>query len=303
MSVAAANLAGIVLALLTATAFAVYYLCVRLGTDDGEVIDMMLISLITNVAIMIPLVAVVHGIPQITWISVLAFAAAGLTGSFLARLLIITSVEAIGASRTAPVVSSNVFFASLLAILLFGERLTLYHLIGIVLIVAGVAAITWETAQESDPTANLRELGPSLALPIIGAMVIGVEPIFITIGLDGGMGVLPGVAIKAIAATIGFLLYLRYYGALRSDILQVSHNTKWYVGAGVTSTIGIVAVFAALEVAPVVLVVPLVQISPLIVVVLSAIFLPRRLERVTWQLVAGAIVVVVGAILVSVFAG
>lgn len=46
-------------------------------------------------------------------------------------------------------------------------------------------------------------------------------------------------------------------------------------------------------------VVPIIQASPLVVIALSAVFLPKRLERVTWRLVVAATVVVTGATLVS----
>ena len=295
------HVVGVALATITAAAFAVYYLCVRLGTDRGRVLDVMLVSLLTNVVLIVPLVGIVHGVPTITLQSFLAFVAAGLSGSLLARITLIKSVQTIGASRTSPIAASNVFFASLIAIILFDERLTALHVLGIVLVVAGVAVITWETSHDVDPGASLRERRSALILPIVGAILLGFEPIFITLGLSGGTAVLPGVAIKAVAATVGFVLYLKLRTGLPAELLRWSSHTKWYVGAGLTSTIGIVTFFAALEVAPVVLVVPLVQTSPLLVVVLSALLLPTHLERVTARLVAGALVVVAGAMLVSIF--
>ncbi len=297
----AIDIVGVTLATVAAFTFALYYLCVRLATDTGRVHDVMLISLVVNVILIVPLVAIFHGIPTVTVQSFLAFVGAGFVGSLMARLVVIKSVEAIGASRTSPIVASNVFFASLLAIILFDEQLTPQHLVGIVLIVVGVAAITWETAHEDQPGASIRDLGPSLFLPVLGAILLGFEPILVTLGLQGGTAILPGVAIKATAATLGFVLYLRYYDALDMEMFNWSGNMKWYIGAGVTSATGIVALFAALETSPVVLVIPLIQTSPLMVVVLSALFLPSRLERVTWPLVLGAIVVVIGATLVSLF--
>lgn len=296
-----ANLAGVVLATITAFTFAVYYLCVRLGTDNGDVLDVMLISLVTNVVMFVPLVTIIHGIPEITTVSLLAFVAAGLTGSLFARLVIMQSVKTIGASRTSPIVASNVFVASMLAIILFDEQLTIMHIIGIVFIVGGVAAITYETAHSADPDASVREFGASIILPVLGAFLLGFEPIFVTIGLDAGAGVLPGVTIKAIAATIGFLGYMWLTGTLKPERFKWGPNMHWYLGAGVTSGIGIVTLFAALETAPVVIVIPLIQTSPLIVVVLSMLFLPKRLEKITLRLVLGAVVVVIGATLVSVF--
>lgn len=293
--------AGIGLASLAAFASALYFLCVRLGTDNGRVLDVVLVSLIVNVILIVPLVGVIYGIPHVTVGSILAFAGAGLAGSFLARLLMTESIDAIGASRTAPVVASNVLFASLLAVLIFGEQISTLHLLGIVCIVAGVAAITWEMSRDSHAPDSLRDLGLTLMLPIGAAVLIGVEPILVTIGLNEGTAVLPGVAIKGVAATTGFVSYLIITRALDRGMIRWSQNSKWYVGAGVTSTVAITAYFAALSVAPVVIVVPLIQTAPLLVLVLSALFLPQRLERVTGRLVAGATIVVIGATLVSLF--
>lgn len=291
---------GIALSVAAALAFAGQYLCVRLGTDRGSVTDAMLISLLCNVALVGPAAVLVH-YPEypFTRLSALSFAAAGLSGSLLARVCMFKSVETIGASRTSPVVSANVFFATLLAIAFLDETLTLAHLVGIVLVVVGVAVISWETATGADPGRPLREVGVSLLLPISAAAFIGLEPIFVSIGLAAGTPLLPGFAIKATVATIGFVAYLRLSGARATASLRRSPELKWYLGAGLTSTVGIGTYFAALEVAPVVVVVPLLQTSPLLVVVLSALFLPRRLERVTWRLVAAAVVVVLGATVVS----
>ena len=291
---------GVGLATAAAVIFAVQYLFVRLATDGGSITDIMLVSLLTNVVVMVPLTLLIHGVPRLSTIAVLSFVAAGISGSLLARLCMFKSVEAIGASRTSPVVASNVFFATILAIVVFGERLTLSHFFGIVLIVVGVAAISWETAHDADPDVSIRELGLSLALPLLAALFIGFEPIFVAYGLATGSPVLPGVAIKALAATIGFVAYLALTNGFRVGMLRWGPYMKWYLGAGLTSTAGIAAYFSALEIAPVVLVVPLLQTSPLVVVVLSALFLPERLERVTWRLVASSAVVVVGAMLVSV---
>lgn len=301
MELAVTHLAGVALALFVAFTFALYYLCVRLGTVDGRVYDLMLVTLVTNLVMYIPAVAVFHGIPTLTWRAVAAFAAAGVAGSLLARLVVIQSVKAIGASRTSPIVAANVFIASLLAIIFFDEQLTVMHLIGIVLIVAGIAVITFETARGSSPDASVREVGAMLVLPILGALLIGFEPIFITLGLQEGVGVLPGVAIKATAATLGFVGYLAAIGELHTRRFTFDRTMGWFVGAGVTSGIGIIGLFAALEIAPVVIVIPILQTSPLIVVVLSMLFLPRRLELVTLRLIIAALVVVIGATLVSVF--
>lgn len=299
MPVELPNVLGVVLALTASACFAGQYLCVRLGTDRGNVMDIVLLTLLTNVAIVVPLTFAIHGTPSFSPQAVLWFCLAGLSGSLLARLSMFKSVQVIGASRTAPVVAANVFFATMLAMLLFDERLTLWHAIGIVLIVVGVAVVSWEAAQD-DPDRSLRELGVSLLLPLVAALFLGFEPIFVTLGLETGTPVLPGFVLMASAATAGFLGYRLLFDRIDPGLFGWSPEMKWYLGAGVASTLGIISLFSGLAVAPVVIVVPLLQTSPLLVLILSAAFLPARLERVTWPLVLAALVVVLGAAIVSV---
>lgn len=300
MVLAPTALLGVALSTLGALAFAGYFICIRLGTTDGRLLDMLVISLVTNVILVVPIAAIVVGTPDVPLDAIAAFALVGVVGSFLARIITFESVRTIGASRTAPIVAANVFVASFLAWLFFGERLTVAHLAGIVLIVGGIAVVSYETARGSDPDASLRELGRSLTLPLLAAVLIGLEPVLVSYGLGAGGDVLTGVATSALAGTITVVLYLGGTGRLAGSMFVPTRSTKWYVGAGVASTSGFLAYFAALEVAPVVIVVPLLQTTPLFVALLSAVFLPAHLERVSWRLVTAAGVVVIGAAIVSI---
>lgn len=300
MVLAPTALAGVLLSTAAALAFAAYFISIRLGMTEGRILDMLVVSLLTNVAIIVPIVAVVVGVPAIPLEAALAFLAVGVIGSFIARVVTFESVRRIGASRTSPIVAANVFVASFLAAILFEEVLTALHAVGIVLIVAGIAVVSWETARDGDPDASLGELGRALALPLLAATLIGLEPILVAYGLSAGGDVLTGVALSAVGGTASVGLYLGATGRLSRSLVRRSASTKWYVGAGAASTTGFLAYFSALEVAPVVIVVPLLQTTPLWVAAVSAVFLPSRLERVTWRLVAAAVVVVIGAAIVSV---
>ena len=292
---------GVLFAIVGAVGFAGQFLCIRLGTVDGEVSDAVLVVLGCNVVLVAPPVLVLYEPPYtalFTPTSFAAFAAAGIAGMFVARLLMFKSIEEIGASLTSPVIASNVLFATIFAVVFLDERLTAIHFLGIVLIVGGLAVISWETAASSRAEQSIRETGTTLLFPLGAAICIGIEPIFVSIGLVEGTAILPGIVVMAGVATIGFVGYLAWAGSLRRIPLRRA-STAWYVGAGVSTTIAFLAYFAALEVAPVVLVMPLLQLTPLLVVVLSLLLLPRRLEHVTWRVGASALVIVVGATFVS----
>lgn len=296
------SLLGVLLASVAAVGFAGQYLCIRLGTDDGDVTDAVLVVLCCNVALLAPAVALLHAPPYtalFTPLSAVSFAAAGLVGMFVARVLMFTSIKALGASLTSPVVASNALFATVFAVVFLEERLTASHLAGIVLIVAGIAVVSWETAAASDADRSRRETMTMLTVPLAAAVCIGIEPIFVSTGLAEGTPILPGLLVMASAATAGFVGYAAWTGTLRTVSVREA-STGWYVAGGLSTTVGFVAYFAALSVAPVVLVMPLLQLTPLLVVALSVCFLPQRLERITWRVTGSAVVVVVGATIVSV---
>lgn len=294
-----AALLGAFLAVVAAVGWATQYVFVRLATDEGSTADAVLVAMACNAALILPPAVVLYGFAPLTPLATAVFVAAGIAGSLFGRLCQFASIEAIGASRSAPVISSTALFAAALAIAFLGERLTLPHLVGILLVVVGVAYISWETANDPDDPRPLREVGASLALPLLAAFFFGLEPILVSYGLSIGAPLLPGLGVNALAALVGFLAYRRWRRTVPGWTDLRGPSFRWYVAAGVASTLALLAYFGALELAPVVVVVPIVQVAPLVVLVLTWFFLPRRLERVTWRLATAAAVVVCGAIVVS----
>ena len=293
------SLVGLSLAVLAAVLLAVQNLLIRVATDGGDVGDAVVVMMGVNRLLVVP-VAVVRHHPAygLSPVAVGAFAAAGITGLVLGRLCLFAGIETIGASRTTPILSASTLVAAVLAVLLFSESLTPPHVVGIALIVAGIAVISWVTAADSRSTASPRSVGVSLLFPIAAAAFTGIEPILVRIGLDAGTPILAGLAVMMTTAFAGYTGYRRLRRIPFPTLVRNPH-ARWYVGAGVASTVGLLAYFGALASAPVVIVVPITHTAPLIVIALSALFLPNHLERVTWPLVAAAFVVVVGASLVT----
>lgn len=291
---------GIALSALAAVVWAVGNILIRIGTERGDVGDATVVVMGVNLALVVP-PAIVISYPAygLSWPAVGAFAAAGVTGLVLGRLALFAGIQSIGASRTTPIVSSSTLVSAGLAVWLLDESVTVGHAVGIVLIVGGVAVISWVTATDADRDESIREVGASLAFPLAAAAFLGLEPVLVRVGLDEGTPIPVGLAVMMTAAFASYVAYRRLRGWVIAPP-RTDPNLRWYVGAGLASAIGLVVYFAALEAAPVVIVVPIIQTSPLLVIALSAVLLPRRLERVTWRLVAGAIVVVIGATLVSV---
>ena len=290
------------LALGAAIASACQSLFVRIGTDEGNATDALLVVMGVNLVVLLPAILVFYypdyGLTSKSWIS---FLIAGLLGTLFGRLLFYTSIERIGASRTAPIVASWALIGTVLGVVVLGETLSVVHLAGIILVVGGVAGIAWETSQENPQNLSKKELVRGLLIPFGAALVIGAEPIFANIGFTEGTPAPVGLGIKTVFATLGFFLYMWWRRALPSRELLRSSMMRWFIVAGVANTLFLVGYYVALEIAPVNVVAPILVTNTLFVVILSAVFMPQRLEAVTWRLGAAASVVVVGVLLITAF--
>lgn len=292
-------LLGTILATTAALMFAFQYLFVRLGTRQGSVTDVVFVSLLSNVVILVPPTVMLYDLSAMSTRAILAFAAAGLSGSLFARICMFSSIRRIGANRTSPIVSANALFATILAVLVLDETLTALHLVGVVLIVAGIAVISYQTEASMSLSVSRGELAVLMAIPILAALFLGFEPIFVSIALADGGSLVPGTAIVVTTAFVGFAAYTAATSGLPSPSVVREPYAKWYLGAGVATTFGLLAAFSALETAPVVIAVPLIQTSPLLVVALSALLLSPDLEEVTPLIVVSTAMIIVGATVVS----
>jgi DME family drug/metabolite transporter len=298
------HLIAVALAIGAAISNAIMQLCVRLGTERGKSSHAVLIVMSINMIVLLPIVAIVY-YPnyQLTSTSWIAFIGAGLFGTLLGRAFMYTSISKIGASRTAPIVATQALIATLLGVVILDEELTGTHAAGIVLIVIGVGVIAWETSHDNPGNLSQKQLLIGLLIPFGAALAYGAEPIYANYGFEEGTPAPVGLSVKTVAATLGFTLYLRWRKALPDFTTIERGNLRWFVLAGIANTLFLVGYYLGLEIAPVSVIVPIHITSTLFVVILSMIFMPRRLEQVTWQLAAASTVVVVGVVIITATGG
>ncbi|MFB6220923.1 MAG: DMT family transporter [Halolamina sp.] len=294
-----AALLGIGVALLGALSWAANYLLIRLGMEQQRPTDVVLVAVLCQAGVVVPVALVAHHSEYgLTATTLLIFTAAGLASGVLGRVCQYESTNRIGASRTSPIVASAGLVSTGLAVLLLGEGVTPSHLLGILLVVVGTAATSWETASQRQ-SATRREVGVALALPMGAAVLYGIEPVLVKLGLERGTPPLVGLAVMAVAAAVAFFGYRSTVGPVHLSESFSGVGGRYSVGAGVLSAFAYLAYITSLSMAPVVIVLPIFQTTPLLVAGLSLVFMPRHLERVSWRLAASATVVVVGATLVS----
>ncbi|MGM0605404.1 MAG: DMT family transporter [Halobacteriota archaeon] len=288
---------GVLLAIAAACFLAGQALAIRVATKHGSAADVLLVVMIVNLVVLAPLAAYFDPYPTLSPRSIASFAAAGVVGTMLGRILFYSGIKRIGASRAEPIKASMPLHATVFAVVFLDEFVTPGQFAGVVLVVGGLALITWDGSTAAVAGRETPWFG--LALPLGAAILFALEPIFATIGLREGTGVLVGLTIKSAAAVVVFVTYLAWSRSLPNLREIPIAELRWYVLAGVLSTSFLLAYYAGLSVSRVGIVVPIMQTSPLIVLGFAAIFL-RESEQVTIRLLLAVLVVVLGAIVVTV---
>lgn len=287
---------GVGLAIIAACCLAGQALTIRLASQAGRTLDILLTVMLINALVFVPLVLIIEPTPLVTLRGILAFAGAGIVGTLLGRAFFYAGIKQIGASRAEPIKASMPLHAAILAVIVLGEPMTIGQFAGVVLIVVGIAAISFEGAS-TNRVSDEPLPWTGFLLPLAGAFFFGLEPIFASVGFAEGMSVVTGLTIKSVVPLILFSSFLLFRGQFPRYQEIPSESARWYVLAGVASVGFLLAYYSGLHVSRVGIIVPIMQTSPLLVAAISAIYL-QDIERVTFRLLAASGIVVVGAILI-----
>ena len=217
------------------------------------------------------------------------FALAGLVGTVGGRLLRFISIEQVGASIAAALTNLNPLFASGLAILLLGERVTAP-------IVAGTAVIVAGTILLSIGGRHFGVRPRQLALPVLSAACFGVVAILRKVGLSQ-MGAVVGSAINVTAALVAFTAFLLASGN-RDAMTCRGRSLAHFAAAGVAENTAVFLNVVALSLGTVSVVAPLYGTAPIFVLFLSFFFL-RGIEALSGRVVLGTLLIVLGVYLIT----
>lgn len=284
---------GIGLAGLAALALAVQGVSVQRSTARQSLSDVIAVVFLVNLLVMVPITVVVF-FPafDLTPLSVGAFAVGGVLGSLLARVALFVGIDRLGASRAEPLKSTFPLFAVLIAVVALGEQLTATVLVGILFVVAGGAAVSWDAKAKGTNRRRWTDLG----FPVAAAVLLGIDPVFTKIGLETGTPAVVGTTVRVIAAAAVFACY-RFWRQFRTETGSRLSVTRWSLVAGVANTVYLMAYLAALARAPVSVVTPVLGVSPLLVLAIAPLVSTRD-ERITVRLALAVTVLVAGVVLV-----
>jgi drug/metabolite transporter (DMT)-like permease len=214
----------------------------------------------------------------------------------MARLLIITAISMVGASRAAPVAGVQPVMAFALGVLLLGERPNLLVSLGTPVIAAGLFLVVLPRPNSNSGASvvQIRRLGYLLA--VCGAATFATRDVISRHVVSDFLD--PLVSAGLALAVGGVILTSLMHRQVVNSIQTLPRNYLLLCAlAGIFQGLAVASLFQALSRAPVTVVSPIYALNPLVTLVLARIFL-RRLEAIDLLLDAGTALSVFGVIMV-----
>ena len=299
MNIPVTDQMGAVLAVFGAMAVALESILVRKFTVKGSIRELIGIVILVN-AVIWSGISLFYYYPDfnLSTKSILAFILSGISGFFFGYILFFISIKRIGASKTMPIIRTQVIVALILSIIFLGETLKPFHLLGIFIMIIGTMLVSREISGDDNTDSN-KTRWTGLIIPIAGGISWGFNWFFTRLGLLTGAPVMVGLAVSSVAALLGFSAF-EVVQKRKIPLINYKSNLNWFIFIGIICALAFLFNFLALSISRVVVVNPIWQISPLFVLVLSYLFLPK-LEKITSKLVIGSLLIVGGTVLVFIF--
>lgn len=225
----------------------------------------------------------------------------------------------VGVNISAPVIQLQVVVTMLLAVVLLNEEFTVLQAIGTVLMLGGSFGTqlhrspkpTTETGDKPaaiEPDVNPRfqpRYLPGVMCGLGAATAYGVAPLLVRAAFESTpvKNVIAGGVIAYAVATTVLIVLVILLAPLRRSIRAVNRNSAaWYTAAAALVAASHGFVYAALAVAPLMVVVPILQLSLIFRIFLSQMF-NREYEVMNAAVIVGSIVAVAGSIGVAMNTG
>lgn len=291
---------GVLVAVISSICFGANSVLARRGTALARPRIGVLITLIMGPPTFL-IVAVAFGqlgrLGEFTLLSLLALAVAGVIHFVLGRSLNYNTVSLLGASRASILANASPLMSVGLAVLLLREEITANILVGAALTVLGPILIGQSSGGSQRPL-EARALRRGMLMGLAAALCYGISPLLIKFALRQASLPLAGSLVSYIAAfaVLGSTLL---HPSVRHELVHSStKGLLWYAAAGMAVNMAQLFRYVALSIAPVSLVAPLIQLSTLFTLFLSF-GMNRRIEALDKFTVSGAVLVVVGAVILT----
>jgi drug/metabolite transporter (DMT)-like permease len=302
---------GATFAIVSAASFAMANASVRRGVVSGTPIQAMAVSLPFGLVCFLPL-ALFTGelfrLPQFPVSAALWMAGYGVLHYLYGRYCNFHANAIAGVNLTAPVVQLQVVVTMVLAVVALHEPCTALQMIGGALMLLG-SLITQQaparTAASASPKPGAAPFKPRYVtgylFASLAALTYGsswVIPRFALGDTGPAAGILGGLISYVAAIAVGALALV--VPEIRHNVFSMKReNARWFVSSGVFVAAAQGLFFAAVTVAPIMLVIPLIQLSLAFRILFSTWLSPTH-EVVGGLVLAGVVTSIAGALIVSI---
>lgn len=226
------------------------------------------------------------------------FAAVGIMHFAIGRQISYIAEKNIGANQAAPLISTQIIYSVILAIVLLGETVTPELVIGAAMILGGSLLLEARTSA----TKRGGMLRKGYVAAISTSLLFGISPLLIKWGL-GIYDYYLGATFVAYAAALLFYVVSRSTPKIISATKALPrYALVYYIIGGSLAAFGQLFRFSALTFAPVVVVIPILAAHPIFTILMTR-GLARDYEVFHVRTIAAILIVVVGTILVSLASG
>lgn len=290
----------LILALITAILFGISKVFIRLAVDVDPYASV-LYTLLMGPPILLCF-ALVNGDIFKTcnfnlWVMV-NLALAGALQLAVGRIFAYSSIRLIGASRASQLTSTQIVFAAILGIMFLGENMNITIGGGTLAIFLGQFLISVSNSQQDGKSVfqphNFRK---GVAFGLIGGLIWGASQLF---AKEGTQSLGSPIMASFFAYLFAIVIQLVITCCLSRNKMKIElARSKYLLISGIASTIGLLSQYSALKIEQVIWVTPIVNTSPLITLLVSYAIM-QRAELVNRKVVIGALMVVLGALFVTV---
>jgi DME family drug/metabolite transporter len=280
-----------IIAVISAMGWAGDAVLVRFGARDSNVVSAAFMSYaFSAVSVWLYLLLYVP-LDRLRSRATIYFLLSGCLQPLLARILYYTGLTRIGVARSGPLRGTEPLLSVTLAVMFLRERPNLFVYGGAALIVGSVWLVLWRS--EGDTAARPVDYLFPLGAALCGAVSQNLR--------KSGLLILPdplvGAAVSTVTSLAIFSVFLSATGKI-GLVRPRRESVPFFGAAAVVSTGAQILNFVALRGGEVSAMVPLLNTTPLFTVLFSFLFL-RNIETVTLKIILGAILMVVGIVVIA----
>src|SRR5215467_1378863 len=280
-----------IVAIFSATGWAVDSVLVRLGLRQSNIFAAMLVSYVVSVTCIWTYLLVTTPPDFLRSPAMVYFLVSGCLQPLFARALYYKALIRMGVSRAGPLRGAEPLFAVAIAVTVLHEQPTVPVYVGTLLIVGSV----WAISSGHGGTANWRFI--DIFLPLSAGLVSAISQSL----RKQGLNILPDpfVAAATVTSVTLTLLVIFLLVTKRTEQLRMKRESfLFFLCASLVALSAQLTNFIALSRSDVSVIIPLLNTTPLFAVLFSALFL-RSMETITTRTILGAILMVAGVMIIT----